>query len=562
MSLVEPVTERTRVALSRVAAAVLVVAPAAVLTWAFRPGYMNADSLTEYAVTQPGGRFTDWRAPLLEKLWDAFETAGIGSPTVVLFAQSLTLTAGLYLVLRAVLPRVPAALLGAVLVFSPIVLSQIQLVARDTWLICFVVLQVGCAIRWSTTSGRWSRVWLALALVAGLMALASRQNAAIFELFVLTGMAARWYAGRNPDRSRLQGTAVPAVVGAVACVLGFALVTALPRIMGAEDLEPETFVYAYDLTGMSLRENEILIGPEAFPSQDLDALETRWHPIAVESVVVPVGDAPVDVLDTHSRALDELREAWGREVRERPGAYLAVRWELFARIIGTSHPPSTVMHHGVDTNGWGLEIENPGANDAFRDYVRFFSGGEDFSEGGWLFRPVVWIGVGLLAAAGLLLPSSIRARPGALECGLLAVAGVVFEAAYFFLAMSESFRYSYPMIVSSLLAAVFLAATAARTPRSRPSGPDQTAATLPSPSSDVPAESVRPTVPSTVASMRPVATPRRRATTAAAITSMIRKIGTAIDVYRKVAAMALTDSVARLNHTTRTMRTAGSLTPR
>jgi hypothetical protein len=467
MTVVGPVTERTRVALSRAATAALVLAPALVITWAFRPGYMNADSITEYAVTQPGARFTDWRAPLIEKLWDAFETAGIGSPTIVLFAQTLTLTAGFYLVLRAVLGRVSAALLSAVLVLSPIVLSQVQLVARDTWLICFVVFQVGCAIRWSTTSGPWSRMWLALALLAGLLALATRQNGAILELFVLTGMAARWYARRNPDRTRLRGTAVPAVLGAAACILGFGLVTTLPRVMGAEDLEPESFVYAYDLTGMSIRENEVLIGPEAFPSQDLEALEAQWQPIAVESVVTPMGNALVDVVDSHRRAVEELREAWRREVRERPGAYLAVRWGLFQRIIGTSHPPTTVMHHGVDANGWGLEIENPEANDAFRDYVGYFSTGEDFSEGGWLFRPVVWIGVGLLAAAALLLPPSNRARPGALECGLLAVGGVAFEAGYFFLAMSESFRYSYPMVVASLLAAVFFGATAGRARRSR-----------------------------------------------------------------------------------------------
>ena len=472
MTVVGPVSERTRAALPRTATAALVLAPALVITWAFRPGYMNADSITEYAVTKPGSRLTDWRAPLIEKLWDAFETVGVGSPTIVLFAQTLTLTAGFYLVMRAVLGRVPAGLVSAALVFSPIVLSQVQLVARDTWLICFVVLQVGCAVRWSTTSGRWSRVWLALAVLSGLLALATRQNGAILELFVLTGMAARWYARRNPDRTRLRGTLVPAVLGAAACVLGFGFVTALPRAMGAEDLEPESFVYAYDLTGMSLREDEVLIGPDAFPSQDLDALQGRWHPIAVESVVAPLGNALVEVRDDQREAIEELREAWLREVRERPGAYLAVRWELFQRILGTSHPPTTVMHHGVDTNGWGFDIANPEANDAFRDYVRFFSTGEDFSEGGWLFRPVLWVGVGLLAAAALLVPPSIRARPGALECGLLAVGGVLFEAGYFFLAMSESFRYSYPMIVASLLAAVFLVATAARARRSRSTEPE------------------------------------------------------------------------------------------
>ena len=100
-------TERARLALSRAAVAALVLAPALVITWAFRPGYMNADSLIEYSVTKPWGDFTDWRAPLIEKLWDVFETAGVGSPTIVLFAQTLTMVAGFTLVFRAVLGRVP-----------------------------------------------------------------------------------------------------------------------------------------------------------------------------------------------------------------------------------------------------------------------------------------------------------------------------------------------------------------------------------------------------------------------------------------------------------------------
>jgi hypothetical protein len=454
------VTPRARVALSRAAAAALLLAPVAVITWAFRPGYMNADSLTEYSVTKPWGDFTDWRAPLIEKLWDAFETAGVGGPTVVLVAQTLTLVTGFYLVLRAALGRLAAAVVAAALVFTPLVLSQAMLVGRDTWLTCFIVFQVGCAVRWSTTTGRWRRVWLALALVAGLLALATRQNGAVLEVFVLVGMAARGQARWRPDHGRVRRLLVPVAVGGAACVVGFAVVSVVPRLMGARDVQPEAFLYAYDLTGMSLRDDEVLIGPDAFPAQDLDVLRERWDPAMVESVLVPLGDGPVLVDERFPDAIDELSTDWRDEIRDRPGDYLAVRWDLFQRIIGTSHAPTYVVHLGVDTNNFGFVIANPDANDAFRDYLGFFSPDEsEFAVGSDLFRPWIWLALGLVAAAVLLIPRRIRSRPGALEVGLLLVGGVAFECTYFLLAMGESFRYSYPSVVIAVLGLVFTVAT-------------------------------------------------------------------------------------------------------
>jgi hypothetical protein len=461
------VSERARVALSRAAVAALLLAPALVVTWAFQPGYMNADSLTEYSVTQPGGDFTDWRAPLIEKLWDVFETAGVGSPTIVLFAQTLTMVAGFFLVFRATLGRVPAALLGALLVFTPLVLSQVMLVGRDTWLTAFVVFQIGCVISWSRSAGRARQVWLGLAVLSGLLVIATRQNAVVLEVFVLVAAAARGYARRSPERGRVRAVLVPVAVGGAAVLLGFAVVSALPRLMGARDMRPEAWLYAYDLTGMSLEEGEVLIGPEAFPAQDLDVLRERWDPQLVESVLVPLGEGPVLVDERFPEAIDELGAAWREQMRERPGAYVTVRWEMFQRILGISHRPTYVLHGGVDgPNPWGFEIDNPGANDAFRDYVGWFAADDTFATGSDLFRPWIWLGLGLVAAGVLLVPRAIRGRPGALEVGLLAVGAVAYEATFAVIAMGESFRYSYPAVVVSLVTTVFAVATLATYRRS------------------------------------------------------------------------------------------------
>jgi hypothetical protein len=471
------VTERARLTLSRTAVAALVLAPALVITWAFRPGYMNADSLIEYSVTKPWGDFTDWRAPLIEKLWDVFETAGVGSPTIVLFAQTLTMVAGFFLVFCAVLGRVPAALVSALLVFTPLVLSQVMLVGRDTWLTSFVVVQVGCVISWSGSAGRARRVWLGLSVLSGLLVVATRQNAVVLELFVLVAATSRAYAGRAPERGRVRAVLVPLAVGGAACALAFAVVSTLPRLMGARDMQPEAWVYAYDLTGMSLDEGEVLLGPEAFPAQDLDVLRERWNPQLVESVLVPLGEGPVLVDGRFPDAVEELGADWREQIRERPGAYLAVRWGLFQRILGISHRPTYVVHGGVDgPNPWGFAIANPGANDAFRDYVGWFAADDTFATGSDLFRPWIWLGLGLVAAGVLLVPRRVRGRPGALEVGLVAVGAVGYEGTFAVFAMGESFRYSYPAIVVSLMAIVFAVATLATHRRSAETDADDHAA--------------------------------------------------------------------------------------
>lgn len=454
-------TERARLNLSRAAAAALVLVPALVVTWAFRPGYMNADSLIAYSVTKPWGDFSDWRAPLMEKLWDGFETAGVGSPTIVLFAQTLTMVAGFFLVMRGVLGRVASGLIAAVLVFTPLVVSQVMLIGRDTWMTSFLVFQAGCAIRWSRANGRRRQLWLALTVLSGVFVIASRQNAVVFEFFVLSVVAYREYAVRAPGRGRFRAVLVPVMVGGASTVLAFAVVSTLPRLMGARDVRPEAQLYAYDLAAMSVRDDEVLLGPEAFPSQDLDALRERWDSSSVLPVILPLGEGLVMVDERFPEAIDELSEDWSEQVRERPGTYVAVRWEMFQRILGTSHPPTYTLHPGIDANQFGFAIANPDANDAFRDYVGLFSADDTFVIGSDLFRPVIWLGVGVVAAAVLLIPGRVRRRTGALELGFLVIAAVAYEGTFFFLAMGEAYRYSYPLIVVSVLTMVFTAATLA-----------------------------------------------------------------------------------------------------
>ena len=94
-----------------------------------------------------------------------------------------------------------------------------MLVGRDTWLTSFVVFQLGCVISWSGSAGRARRLWLGLAVLSGLLVVATRQNAVVLELFVLVAATSRAYADRAPDRGAVRAVLVPLALGGAASVL-------------------------------------------------------------------------------------------------------------------------------------------------------------------------------------------------------------------------------------------------------------------------------------------------------------------------------------------------------
>ena len=515
--------------MSRAVTVVLLLVPAGVVTWAFRPGYMNADTILQYNTTQ-GGRLDDWYAPVLQQLWDAGVAVGLGAPTDVLFAQTLALTLGMYLVLRAAASRVVAALVSVALIFAPPVLAQVMLLGRDTWLACLVTLQAGCSIRWARTPGWRGRAWLAASLASGFLAVASRQNAAPLVLVVLVATVHRWLAARDGSSARWHGwrTRLLSLAGATAAVVVMAasIGVLVSRVFDAFDRQPEAVLFGYDLAGMSVHEDALLLGPEAFPAQDLDQLRRLWNPQNVLSVLLPpeqgglqatVGPVPAD----------ELSRDWRREVPAHLGSYLSVRWTVFTMMIGVSERPTVVVHPGVDGNGWGYEIENPGANRWFRSYLRVLATDDTLIYGSELSRPIWYLAIAAGSAA-FLLRRAQRRRAGGLEVGLLAVGALVYEAAFFVAAVGENYRYSYPSITLGLLAGAFVVLTVVRDRRERPpSGSFELGAADEPSGSDDATTSPDSSVPAGRDSTTDGSSPRSEAATAATTMSVSKQTGTA-----------------------------------
>ncbi len=444
----------------------LLVIPAMVMTWAFRPGYMNADTLRQYGSTQGLG-LDDWYAPVIQLLWDGALRIGIGRPTFVLFAQCLAILLGTWLVLRHLLPRVRAAVAAVMLFALPPVFCQAMLLGRDTWLVAFTVLQAGLAIRSShATTLRACQLWIAGSFACAFLAIATRQNAAAVTICLLASTALRARSRstrRRPRRVSLVGCAF----ALVATVSGMTMAFAVQRVAGVKDARPEVVLFAYDLTGMSLRSGELLLGPVAFPAQDLNVLRSRWYPDDVVPLVLPTETATVLAYYGPPEAADELANDWLHAVQERPATYLAVRGSLFLRLIGVTSPPHYVMHLGVDRNDFGFRLANPAANRFFRSYVNAFSPGRDFANGSYLFRPWPYL-VAAAAAASFLFSRRRWQAPGALEVAWLAVGALLYEASFFVLAPGHGYRYSYPPIVFGIVATTFAVITWVRDRASAP----------------------------------------------------------------------------------------------
>ena len=440
-----------------IAAGVLALTTA--LVWVgFAPGHMGVDTLGEIAGVDSGD-FTNRHAPLLEALWRPFYELGIG-PGVVLLGQISTFLAGGYLVLRANLRRVSAALIAAAIALSPPVLGMLGSLTRDTWFAAFLLLGFGLAVRLAqrepVNRGRWA---IAIVLVVAL-ALASRQNAAaaVAPLGVL--LAHQLLGARPRDRAGLvarMSSRRPLVAAAAVAILAItALVAAqflATRAIGARDVNPEQYLYIYDLAAASEREDENLFPPAVLPEGGLAAVESGWE---VDSMVfLNFGDSPAIASPLEPEPMRALRDAWWDELSSDPLGYLETRTRLFLHQLSIGTPPTTVLPPGIPANEWGYDIWFPAANDLALDYLSpFLNERREFLvyelDGGPLYT--VWLYLLIAAGAAVVL---LRRGRAAVEIavGALALSALTLQAGLFLGAMGTAYRFEFPAVAAALFAA-------------------------------------------------------------------------------------------------------------
>lgn len=434
----------------------------ALVVAAYAPGQVNGDTLAQIQQIE-AGLYNDWFAPLLDALWSIPYELGF-QLIPVLVAQVGALLSGLYLIARAFMPRMSAALSASTVLLLPPVLSLVGLLGRDVWFAALIVLAAGCLVRASGAHGRKAIVWFALFVITVLLATAARQNALPMTLVMMVagGTIALARLGRLPARPRtrvLTGLALGiagtlAVVGALR--LSYAVLDVYP-------LHPEQTTFSWDLTSVSVREGEVFVPPTIYPEQDLAMLERNFNPDSMSKLILPVDDPLLELTITGVPLTDAryeaLRDAWWTTITDHPGEYLAGRGELWLRLINVTRRPAEVAHYDWTGVNEGYGHWNPGLLRGVRDYLALFtSPGEDgidpLAHGGPFFLVFLYL-IGALALGSLLLRRTVTTR----EWVWLPLVGLLLGAALYELVLAVSlpgarYRWSYPLVVCTLAVAV------------------------------------------------------------------------------------------------------------
>ena len=441
----------------------ILAAPVLVIGLCFWPGHMNADTL--YQIQQAiSGDVNNRHAPLLVALWSVGWDLGMG-PGWILVGQTVCFMAGAYLILRAIFGRIAAALVAAAIALSPPVFGMLALVGRDIWFTAFLLLAFGFLVRATQRPWPVRGRWLAAAAAAAWLALAARQNAAVSVVIVCVGIAGLLVARRRGNRGDLgdapaeHGRPLRTAITATAAGVALTAVLVLTQVaasaaIGVRDVQPEQYLFIYDVAAISVREDENLLPADVMPIRDPRVLEQRFSVDVVNTLILTV--PPLVATPLGGRKTAEVRDAWREGILDHPGDYLDARWDLFWRQVALTRKPVFIYHPVIDDSPLDFSLANPGLDRRARDYVEAFA--DPVLDGGIVHR--VWIYLLLALAAAVVLLR--RRAPVVLRCvGALGLAALTYQIGLFFLAMGVQYRLENPSVVIGLLCAAVLLRLAA-----------------------------------------------------------------------------------------------------
>jgi hypothetical protein len=422
---------------------ILGAALVAFLIYAY-PGYIGWD--TEAHLLQArAGVYTDAHPPAVAALWRLVEIF-VAGPFGMLLIQALTLLAGLYLIFGRVLaPRRAAIAAAAVFVFPPIC-GVTALVIKDGLMAGFAILGIGLLVS--------DRKRLAIACLVAATAMRWNALAATFAPIVLLlppGDRAGW---RRYARSIATWIAVTVAAMALNTCLTDRQVHMWYGTHAYQDLAGTLhYVEADDakllamLGGVPLASRERL---RARIDAGYDAADYRQ-----------LTNGPDHLLEVPRTAgeRDAVQRAWRAVVFGHPAAYLRYRWDNFRNLLRFDKPRSFahvyVWFHVIATPESVDRLDHDATGSKIQDVLR---------DGAiWLSNTPVYYPYFYLAAALILLVVCRRDR---LAIALL-LSGIGYELAWFFLDPTGDFRYSQWLVLTTAIAAVIAATTAATRRRAR-----------------------------------------------------------------------------------------------
>ena len=421
----------------------LMAIPALVISVGFFPGHMNGDTLYELDQAAGNIELTDHHTPILLWIWNLLWPLGL-RPGVVLVLSTVAAIAGAYLLARAAFSRLGAALVACGVAFAPSVFGGLGLLGRDVWFLDLLLLTGGLLVLAQRSGGRVRTLALVGSVAAAFLCIASRQNALAVVAVLMIAVVAFAFGPQLAGRRRLVRLGFPALVGVAAGILMLVVQLAAVSALGINRVQPEQYLYLYDLAGLSVRDGENHFPDDVYPFDDL-------APIAATSgldTILPLafGEGAPIPMPRSGEQVAEMRTALIDRVEDDPLGYLDWRIDAFGRQIGLDAPGVFVYHPGIDPNHFGYQIELEWANDLVKGYQELFT---DSNNDGQVFhRAWMYLLLSLLAAIVLLR----AADPARRTVGAMAVGNLTYQVGLFVGTMGTQWRFEFPVAAVTIVA--------------------------------------------------------------------------------------------------------------
>lgn len=398
------------------------------------PGYMSYDSGVQLEQARGLQPMTNWHPPIMALLWRLCD-AIIAGPFLMLAIQTVTLLAGMYLLLRRVLSDRAAALAAVLILLSPPVLAPMAVIWKDSQMAGFLML--GIALMANQT-----RACLLAGCALVWLGTAQRHNAAAATLPIVVLLFV-WKEGLPRWKRYGIATAVWLVITIAAGAANSLLTEKTEDVFSSLAMNDIVGVIRFhpDYTDEQIREDAPGLpwaGDEniAQRSRDLYRADMTWLDVA--------GDQGVFRYPTTEAETAAVARAWRHLILKHPIGYLENRASVFLAELRVTFRDTFYIWWGfTDGPERSQRLALYGTHTPLRKAW--------FHMMVWLGNtPVYWAWVYFLA--GIVLVWLCRRDVVALT---IALSGVACEGGLFIAAPAIDYRYSHWTVTCTILAAVY-----------------------------------------------------------------------------------------------------------
>lgn len=442
----------------------------------FYPGFMSYDSVLQI-VEARHGTYSDWHPPAMAHLWGVVENLLVPGPVGMLVLQSALLWSGAYLTYRAYFRRhggIVAALALCLILFFPPIFGIAGVIWKDIlmWGLLFLAFGIAGHIKPKGDDKPMKSVVLVSIVLMLLMAAILTRHNAVFATIPLSALAfARWF-----DYKTLPQLIISLVAGIVFAASSLVGASYINGQLTDQKTHAWVSLSVFDTAGVVVRlsdreEQQALYDqiPEIMrQARTVDAMLQHYsprywrtllndEPIALREPPVPSSESHAVWVKTGFSQLDpdelkQLQQLWLSLPRDYPMQWLSHRFAVFGHVIGlnTQRLQSPAM---MQPNGFPKKMEaHYGRNPEQTTLQRIAEGRIASLDGIWLFRPWFYI----IIAVIVVIVALLRFDPQYVDTTLLAISGLLHEAALLLLAPSVDFRYSHYLIFAAILSLLML----------------------------------------------------------------------------------------------------------